>query len=193
MGPGIIIPLVVIAIVVPIAFMWAKNSLKDGTARTGDDVIVAPSARLTSNALRELPAPPWRVVYEIAEEKLGGLGHVLLGPGGFFAVQTSMEPMPEPVADPDPHTVARVAIARGDLDDALRRCAMSSDRLLVVHWGARVDGAAIAVKTLPGAIAVDGRSLQQWAASLPDGRSQAQIDLAWQTVTTAIGRPDPLV
>lgn len=202
MGPGIIIPVVLIAVVVPIAFTQAKRYLKDGAALADDEPIVAPSARLTSNALRELPTPTWRVVYEIAEERLGGPGHVLLGPVGIFAVQTSMEPIPTGSdAPPDASSVAAAAIARGGLDDALRRCAMTSDRLLTVHWGAPDDGAPIAVDTVPGATAVDGRSLAHWADQLVadlaadparEPLSQARIDLAWQTVTTAIGRPDPL-
>ena len=201
MGPGIIIPVVLIAIVVPIAFTLAKRYLKDGSAGGLDEPIVAPSARLTSNALRELPTPMWRIVYEIAEEKLAGVGHVLIGPPGIFAVQTSMEPLPAPVdGPPEAHAVAAAAIARGELDDALRRCAMTSDRLLTVHWGASAPSAPIAVETVPGAIAVDGRALARWAEQavadvIESGQplSQAQTDLAWQTVTIAIGRPDPLI
>ena len=63
MGPSIIIPLLVIAVVVPVALTWAKKQFKDGGAGVVDEVAVAPSARLTSTALRELPSPPWRVVY----------------------------------------------------------------------------------------------------------------------------------
>ena len=202
MGPGIIIPVVVIAVFVPTAFVLAKKYLKDGAAIGADEPVVAPSTRLTSNALRELPAPTWRVVYEISEEKLGGPGHVLIGPAGIFAVQTSMEPLPaRPDAPPDAHAVAAAAIARGGLDDALRRCAMSSDHLLTVHWGAPTDGAPIAVDTVPGATSVQGRSLAEWAARVSadvaadptrEPLSPARVDLAWQTVTTAIGRPDPL-
>jgi hypothetical protein len=202
MGPGIIIPLVLIAIVVPLAFVSAKKYLKDGAASGVDEPVVAPSARLTSNALRELPTPTWRVVYEIAEEKLGGPGHVLIGPAGIFAVNTSMEPLPARAdGPPDARAVAAAAIARAGLDDALRRCAMTSDQLLTVHWGPPADGAPTAVDTVPGAIAIDGRSLVQWAERAAadiaaDGSreplSPSRVDLAWQTVTTAIGRPDPL-
>jgi len=196
MGPGIIIPIVVIAVVVPIVGVYAKKYLKDGAGSRADEAVVAPSARLTSNALRELPTPTWRVVYEIAEDKLGGPGHVLVGPPGAFAVVTSMAPMPESSGDVhDAPAVAAAAIARGGLDDALRRCAMSSGPLLTIHWGGRAEGAPIAVDTLPGAVAVDGRSIGAWAeqvcASAEPSLSQAQVDLAWQTVTTAIGRPDP--
>ena len=200
MGLGIIIPLVLVVIVVPVAFTLAKRYLKDGASSHVDEPVIAPSTRLTSNALRELPTPTWRVVYEIAADKLGGPAHVLVGPPGIFAVQTSMDPMP--IAAPiehDPHAVAAAAIARGGLDDALRRCAMSSEQLLTIHWGAPVEGSPAAVDTVPGAIAVDGRAVVRWAEQLAVGidaereaLSQARVDLAWQTVTTAIGRPDPL-
>lgn len=191
MGPGIIIPVVLLVVVVPSAFMWAKRRLKDGSS-IGDDV-VAPGTRLTSAALRALPAPPWRVVPEIGEEKLGGIEHVVIGPAGVFAVQTSMSALPGgPHDDPAPGEIARAAIVRGPLDDVLRRCAMSSDRLLMVHWGPRVEGAVASVETMPGVTAADGRALDAWAAAQPDRLTTAQVDLAWQTVTTAIGRPDPL-
>src|SRR5262245_22925549 len=121
MGPGIVIPVVVIAVVVPIVFMWARRTFKEAGGETADEV-TPPSGLLTSNALRRLPSPPWRVVHEIAAERLGGVEHVLIGPGGIFAVDTSMDPMPQPLdVAPDVHEVANAAIKRGALDDALRR------------------------------------------------------------------------
>jgi len=189
MGPGIIIPLVLLAIAVPIGLAWAK-SLKNPPTNANEPSST-PQTRLTSNALRELPTPPWRVIYEITDHKLGGIEHVLIGPGGTFAVQTSMEPLPDrPAAEPDAHTLAAEAIARGRLDDALTRCAMSSDRTIRVHWGV---GSGGSIDVMPGLTAVDGRSLQTWAASLTEQTlTPAQVDLAWQTVLTSIGRPDPL-
>jgi hypothetical protein len=196
MGPGIIIPLVVIAIVVPFAFVWARQRFKE--PRTADDELpTAPAVRLTSNALRALESPPWRVVYEIGRERMAGVGHVLAGPGGIFALVTSMDPLPNSAADTAPHAVAAAAIMRGGLDDALRRCAMSSDRLVTVHWGANAGEAPLTIEVLPGVTAVNGRRLSDWAhdaAARRDGPplSPAQVDLAWQTVLVAIGRPDPL-
>jgi len=196
MGPGILIPVLVIAIVVPVGVTWAHRRFKSpGSA--GDEPAGAPGARLTSNALRALASPPWRLVYEIQHERLGGVEHVVIGPPGIFALVTSMEPVPTaPECEPDAHAIARAAILRGALDDALRRCAMASDRLVSVHWGVNAGGLS-AIDLLPGATAVDGRQLEAWAASQaarPDGASltPTQVDLAWQTVVTAIGRPDPL-
>ena len=195
MGPGIVIPVVLVAVVVPIGFVWARRRFKQPGAAS-EELSSAPAARLTSNALRALESPPWRVVYEINHERMGGVEHVVIGPAGIFAVTTSMDPMPAPVIDPDPHAVAAAAIMRGGLDDALRRCAMTSDRLITIHWGANA-AARISVDVLPGAAAVDGRRVREWAAGVAARRdgpplSPAQVDLAWQTVVTAIGRPDPL-
>lgn len=193
MGPEIIIPVVLLAILVPAGFTWAKRNLRD-PAKDGSAVgepVAPPSGRLTSGALRELTSPPWRVVYEIADDKLGGVEHVLVGAPGVFAIKTSMDPVPaEAHADPPATEVAKSAIARAELDEALQRCALSSDRLVWVHWGTGEHPASVEV--LPQTTAVDGRQLDAWANGLPEALSPAQVDLAWQTVTTAIGRPDPL-
>jgi hypothetical protein len=192
-GPGIIIPLVLLGIAAPLGFVWARR-LKAGGTATGAENATKSGARLTSGALRGLPVPPWRVIYEITDEKLGGVEHVLIGPAGVFAVQTSMEALPPARTDePTAHEIAGAAILRGGVDDALRRCAMTSDQLVTIHWGIG-DGNAPSVDVAPGAIAVDGRLLTDWTASLDQPTlTPAQVDLAWQTISTAIGRPDPLI
>lgn len=194
MGPDIIIPVVVLAIIVPLGILWAKKNFKDGAQRGFDDdsSFVSPSDRLTSSSLRELESPPWRVVYEVAQDKLGGITHVLIGPPGIFAVKTSMDPLPEPTPEATPAAIGRAAIERGGVDDALGRCNMASDELVVVHWGVN-DGGPASVDVMYGVTAVDGRRVSEWAASRPETRlSSAQVDLAWSTVLTGIGRPDPL-
>ena len=193
MGPGIIIPVLLVAVVVPVAFVWARRRFKEH-GEFGGESPTAPAVRLTSNALRTLASPPWRVVYEIAADRLDGVEHVLIGPSGVFAVETSMEPLPEPIADADPHAVAAAAIMRGALDDALRRCAMVSDRLVRIQWGANTAGAPVSVELMPGVTAVDGRRITEWARAATTGHdgpplSPAQVDLAWQTVLTSIAAP----
>lgn len=193
MGPEIIIPIAILAVVVPIGFSWAKKNFKDNPSTGVDDGFVAPSDRLTSNALRDLESPPWRVVYEVAHDRLSGVGHVLIGPAGVFALRTTMDTFPTPPeGEPDARAVAEAAITRGGVDDALRRCAMSTDQLVWVHWGVN-ETSDIAIELMPGVTAVDGRELATWAGGR-DGSalSASQVDLAWQTVVTAIGRPDPL-
>lgn len=193
MGPDIYIPVLVLAIAVPVVSYWAKRRFKDTATSDSDDVVVPPGDRLTSNALRELETPPWRVVYEVAPERLGGVGHVLVGPAGVFALRTTMEPFPgRPDVEPDARAIGQAAVYRGGVDDALRRCNLASKALVDVHWGVN-ESADIAVELLPGRIAVDGRALGDWAnGARDDTLSVAQVDLAWQSIVTAIGRPDPL-
>ena len=61
MGSNIIIPVVVIAVIVPGVTLWAKHRFRD-TAGADDEPPAAPSDRFTSNALRELESPPWYAV-----------------------------------------------------------------------------------------------------------------------------------
>ena len=206
-GPQIFIPVLVLVIIVPLVSWWAKKRFKDGVSNEVD--LVAPSSRLTSNALRGLESPPWRVVYEIAPEKLSGIEHVLIGPAGAFALVTVLDALPIPsdiddnltAGEPDAQALARAAITRGRLDNALRRCALTSNGLVRVHWGPAVAEAPHSVDVMHGVIAVDGRRIDRWASQLQSsaatgaGSSQlspAQVDLAWQTVVMSIGRPDPL-
>jgi hypothetical protein len=189
-GPGIIVPIVAVLIVVPAGFVLFKRYMRGMQI----DRDTEPSgARLTAAALHRLATPGLRVVYEVAPDALGGIDHVLLGPGGIFAISTSLAPMPEPPAErPSAAQMAKGAIARGGLDDVLRRCAMQSTAHVTIHWGRDDDGATV-IEVAHGDLAVSGPRIEQWLAALPGDRlTPAQVDLAWQTVVTGIGRPDPL-
>jgi hypothetical protein len=204
MSSGMIIAVVVVAVFAALAGIAVQRA-RQAFKRAGDDrvaeqgvdaVALAAAVRLTSGALRGLPSPPWRIVYEIGAERLTGAEHVLIGPPGAFAVATSLDPLPEPIHgddDPDPVALAAVAMRRGGLDDALHRVRLASAGLVLVHWGGAEADAPPAVAGLHGVTHVDGRRLAQWAAALAEGPLTAtQVDLGWQAVVTAIGRPDPL-
>jgi len=151
--------------------------------------------RLTSTTLHRVVAPPWRVVLEVPAERLGGVEHVLIGPPGIYAVSTVLAPLPDSTIDDTPASaeeLAASAILRAELDDVLATCAMSSDARVVIHWG-RTESDQRAVDAGHTTIAVDGNRLADWMGTLEQRRlSQQQVDLAWQTVCLAIGRPDPL-
>ena len=118
MGPGIIIPVLLLAVVVPVAFVWARRRFKEPGSVAANCRRRRP-IRLTSKALRTLESPPWRVVYEIGQARMGGVEHVLVGPGGIFAVVTSMDPMPSSGRRPGSARRRR----RGDPARRARRCA----------------------------------------------------------------------
>jgi hypothetical protein len=194
-GPGIIVPLVVLIVVMPLGLLAFRRWL----ASTGDRGAVreVSASRLTSDALRRTLPAGWRLVPEIAPSALGGIDHVLVGPPGVYAITTTMSPVPPPIDGPAPAAaVAAAAIARTGLDDVLRRGgAPASTAHVEVHWGPAGEQPAWHDRG-HGAVAVDGRRLDEWVASLdaggPSALAAAQVDLAWRAVTTGIGRPDPL-
>ena len=152
------------------------------------------AVRLTSGALQTLPSPPWRVVYEVGPDRLTGAEHVLIGPAGAFAVTTTVDPLPTAPTDADdPVALARAAMTRGGIDDALTAVRLASSGLIAVHWGGAATDAPPAVPGVHGVVHVDGRHLATWLAELTPGvLTDAQVDQAWQAITLAIGRPDPL-
>ena len=65
-------------------------------------------------------------------------------------------------------------------------------RPVIVHGGGPQIEATLARMGKKSAF-VDGRRITEWTGGLPSGAlTPAQVDLAWQTVVTSIGRPDPL-
>ena len=189
-GPGIIVPIVILAVVVPALFALFRKKIR--AMAPGEPTPVSGSP-LTSAALHRAAPAGWRFVYEVGGGELGDVDQVAIGPAGIYALETALTPMPEPPGDgAAAGAVAVAAITRMRLDDLLQRCGMSSDALVRVHW-ARDDGGPICVELGHGSLAVSGHRLVEWLQQLPQGRlSTAQVDLAWQTVATGIGRPDPL-
>jgi hypothetical protein len=195
-GPGIIVPLVLLVVVVPAVLLWARRRLRE----TDDAVVMPTGSRLTSSALLSL-GPPWRVVPEIATDALGGIDQVLVGPPGVFAVTTTMAPRTRLDPARANARAADAAISRARLDDALVAAGSPPTSSVHVHWGRTADpdaGTAAAPDAgwsvdSPGVVHVDGRRLLDWVASL-DGTvvvDPGRVDAAWAAAATAIGRPDP--
>src|SRR5688500_11721856 len=90
-GPGIIVPLAVLAVAIPVVLGVTRRRFKLVAAGIGPDLRQGsdPSVRLTSNALRALSTPPWRVVHEIGVQRLGGIDHVVIGPPGVLPITTT--------------------------------------------------------------------------------------------------------
>ena len=83
---GIIVPLIIIPIAVIAAYLWYRRKMI--AMRLDTEARDVPGARLTSETLRRLPNPPWRVVYEIRPDQLEGADHVVIGPCGIIAMTT---------------------------------------------------------------------------------------------------------
>lgn len=189
-SPGILISLVALTVAVFVGLLIYRRFL----ANLAPDAAARPvsGGRLTSERLRELPAP-WRVVHEIADDRLGGVDHVVVGPPGIIAISTSMTDRPLDVPTADPQHVARDAMLRGPTDDLAQRAGQRCELLARVFWGAPQPDEPAGIPAAHGTVAVEGQRLTGWLTSLPAGPMTAgQIDLAWQAIVTGIGRPDPL-
>lgn len=157
------------------------------------DVRQVNGARLTSERLQQLPSPPWRFVLEVAEDRLGGIDHVIIGPSGVIAVSTLMLDRPAGAGTPDPQQMASAAMMKSPVDELAARAGLSCDTLAKVYWGAPQPEQPAALDSGLATVAVEGQRITDWLLTLPPGPlAPAQIDLAWQAILTGIGRPDPL-
>lgn len=191
----ILIPLIVVVLVMGGFYAWYSKKMTDMKLTDGERPL--PGARLTSERLRSMPNPPWRVVFEIGEKSLGTIDHVVVGPVGVIAVETIMADRPEVGEAAEQSNAAQLmanaAITRGDLDDLTSAVGVPCKLLAKVYWGTPAPDQPAAVNVTEGLVAVEGQRLAQWLMALPPGSLvPAQVDQVWQTVLIGIGRPDPL-
>jgi len=186
----ILLPMILLPLIVFIAFLWYRRAIARLEPDTERREIS--SGRLTSEHLRRL-TPPWRVVYEIGADRLGGVDHVVIGPPGAIAIATVMADRPNGEISTEPNLVAAAATMRGAVDDVTERVGVHCDRLAKVFWGEPQPDQPAERELTHNSVGIVGQRLDEWLAGLPsDVLSPGEVDLAWQAVVTAIGRPDPL-
>ena len=189
----VVLPLVAIVAVVIGAYVAYQRYL--ASMRPDDSTRQVSGARLTSERLRTLPSPPWRVAFEIGDDRLGGIDHVLIGPPGVIAITTLVFDRPTEVPNDtgDAQLVAAAALQRGEVDNLLQGIGLSCNMLAKVYWGTPRPDYPAALPGVHGVVAIEGQRLAEWLPTLPQGvLGPAQIDQAWSAVLTGIGRPDPL-
>lgn len=198
MGPGIVIPLVLIPLLVIGAFTWYRRSM---AAMKSSDAKPVSGARLTAESLHRLDSPPWRVVYEIGGA-LGGVDHVVIGPPGVIAITTIVADRPDPerllAAAGEAQLTAEAAVERGPVDELARPSGVPCRLSGRLFWGAADTDRAPFEVVAHGNHLVEGQRLAAWLDTLDDPSSegprltQSEIDLAWQAIVMGIGRPDPI-
>ncbi len=193
MSPSLLIPLVVSIALMFGVYRWYRSNM--AALRTDGETRSVPGARLTSERLRELASPPWRVVYEVGEKHLGAIDHVVIGPSGPIAIETVLgdRTRPDAALAADPRAMAEPAGRRSDDYDLTSSVGGPCQLLAKCYWGAERPELAPGLDVTTGLVWVEGQRLAEWLLALPPGElSAAQVDLVWQRVLTGIGRPDPL-
>ncbi len=187
----ILLPLILVPLVALGGFVLYRRML--GRLAPDSHRQVVSGVRLTSEHLRRLPSPPWRVVFEIGPDRLGDVDHVVIGPPGVIAITTVLAERPAGPLSTDPTLLAAGATARGAVDDLVDPIGLSCDVLAKVFWGSPQDDQPASRDLTRVTVGIVGQRLGDWLGSLPTGvLTPGQVDLAWQAIVTGIGRPDPL-
>lgn len=139
----------------------------------------------TASELRPLQRRGWRVVHHVSLRSWD-IDHVLIGPGGAFAVESKWSAHPW-VLDPAEDRVAKAATQAASNARDLRlwapfRKAGIDVQALVMLWGPslRSPEAARGLKHLHGAVVVPGPSAADWREDLPsDVLTREQVEAGW--------------
>jgi Nuclease-related domain len=189
---SILVPIVLIIVGLFVFWRWYRRTMSN--LAPDSETRALPGARLTAERLRQLSSPPWRIVYE-AGGKLGEIDHVVIGPTGVIAIETSMMDRPEQTVETlaEAQQIANAAIARGAVDDLTRQVGVACNLHAKVYWGTPQPDQPAGLDIVTGQVSVEGQRLEQWIVARPPGPlTPAQVDQVWQTILVGIGRPDPL-
>jgi hypothetical protein len=149
----------------------------------------------TASELRRLRRLGWRVVNHFSLRP-GDIDHVLIGPGGAFAVETKWSAYPWTVDPHEPRLVRAMKQAEDNARDlsmwsGFRAAGISDVEPVVILWGAGTS--LIPPISRFGRVAVvAGPSAGQWRAELTgDQLSHIQIETAWRALDRQLGVRDP--
>ncbi|HVE46191.1 MAG TPA: nuclease-related domain-containing protein [Acidimicrobiales bacterium] len=136
-------------------------------AGTGSYLLGSYGEQWTSDALRKLSRHGWRLIEHVPLQ-YGDIDHVLLGPGGAYAIETKNSSRRWDLADPDRRLMEAIDQARG-CANRLRKLLLEHSvrirtdvRPLVVLWGT----ASATQSTFDGVQVVHGSALSEWKDSL---------------------------
>jgi len=144
----------------------------------------------TADELRKLRKRNWRVVHHVMLDKGGGdIDHAVLGPGGFFAVDSKYR--------------TDWSTSTGSLDDLARRSRRQADALqrrlqvkvptvrpAVVLWGPRVSKVFDDVFEHEGVLFCVGRSFVGHVAALEAVVDQTEVDQAFAKLDDYVAKRD---
>lgn len=144
----------------------------------------------TASELRPLRRRGWRLVNHVRLRRWD-IDHVLVGPGGAFAVETKWSARPWVLQPPDERVLQAVRQARGNAEDLrrwaeFRRAGAPPVQPVVMLWGA----GSGQLQTPPGGLHIEGTTVVagpaafRWRDSLPDSQvlSAVQVKAVWQSL-----------
>ena len=166
-----------------------------GTAATmmGDE-----AEQWTASELRKLRSRGWRVVNHV-NLRPWDIDHVLVGPGGIYAVETKWSARPWSLDNDDQRVCQALAQARRNAKDLLKwhefkKLGIVNVEHVVVLWGAGVGDVPVtlAMRVVEDGCVVAGPHAGAWAETLPvNVLTKHQTDQAWCELDRHVRRRDP--
>lgn len=192
---SILIPIVLVVVVaaVVIAFAGRLRTTSDRATETR----LPSGTRLTTNALRQLPQPPWRIVPEIESAALDGIDHVVIGSSGVYAITTCLLTSPVEANQLTGRSVrdqtVRATFVRSYIAALAGDTIANATTHVTAMWGSHATDIDHGTSPSEGTVMIDGARLVDWLQASDDERlGGSSIDLAWSQICIGIGRPDPL-
>ena len=201
----------VVVILMPTAFTRGL-ALGGGLASTGGAVAfwvlqitgTAPAMmggqgeQWTASELRPLQRRGWRVVHHVSL-RTWDIDHVLIGPGGAFAIETKWSAQPWVLEPAEERVLKASRQAAGNardlrLWDSFRKAGIDVQPVVML-WGPglRSRGALEAVVPLDDAVVVSGPFAARWRDNLPAGvLTDEQIDAGWWALEKQVRLRDDL-
>jgi len=172
------------------AFVVVFAMQSTGTSST---MMGAQAEQWTASELRPLQRQGWRVVHHVSL-RAWDIDHVLVGPGGAFAVETKWSSIEWTIEPGDPwvaQAVRQVASNARDLRlwSPLRKAGTREVQPVLILWGAGLrsaDAPAVPV-VIDGVVVVPGPAVAVWRSDLSDGILTAeQVDACWRVLDAQV-------
>jgi hypothetical protein len=151
----------------------------------------------TAQQLRRMRRQGWRVVNHVTLRQWD-IDHVLLGPGGVYAIETKWSATPWKTCPPERRVAEaceQVAANSRDLTLLLKRHGVGAVEPVVVLWGAGTKDLPAVQPVTNGprtVLLVSGPSAASWLTTLPTDRLQPdQVLAAWQALDKQCQIRDP--
>lgn len=168
--------------------VWAMQVT--GTSPT---LMGAQAEQWTASELRPLQRQGWRVVHHVSL-RAWDIDHVLLGPGGAFAVETKWSSNEWTIEPGDPWVAQAVRQVTGNARDLrlwspLRKAGIREVQPVLILWGAglRCAGAPAVPVVIDGVVVVPGPAAAVWRRALPDDILTAeQVDAGWRVLDAQV-------
>jgi hypothetical protein len=190
-GRGLMLGGSVVAVIGLLSF-WVVQVTGTASTMMGDL-----AERWTACELRKLRRSGWRVVNHVALHAWD-IDHVLVGPGGAFAVETKWSSHEWELVPPGERVRAAVRQAQGNAR-SLRlwqpfKAAGISVQPVVMLWGGGLGALddAPPVRDVDGTAVVLGPFADRWRSGLPSGvLGPGQVDTAWRALDKFMEGRDP--